>query len=300
MAQATRYDRGSFPIDGRVRVTFTGTRVATGELEHITKEGTVVAHRDERRLNGHVGLSGTPATSLVPVVVFRFDDYPHDASIALDTVTHVEPIVSVDERLLFGATRAIRRRLAEVEALVDTACPTCGAVDGLLLALERSEWEGTDLYVCQWCEARVSERDLAQLRREAEADEPGEDAQVVTFGDQASCASCGTSLVRERDNTGWLDLYGNDHGHTPSEPELVSIPAFAAPVLDEKLTVLAPRAWHARIARLAESTCYGPSYRRAVVDNLRDVDHLVRQGYTALAYDRLVAAERAAGITVAS
>ena len=76
----------------------------------------------------------------------------------------------------------------------------------------------------------------------------------------------------------------------------ITIPAYAAPTLAESLTIEAPAEWHERINVLGRFTCYGPNYRRAVVETLRDLSHQVHGGYTALAYDSLVAAERFAGI----
>lgn len=69
----------------------------------------------------------------------------------------------------------------------------------------------------------------------------------------------------------------------------ITIPAFGA---GENLTLEAPADWHPRIETLAERTVYGPRFSRRVVDSLRDMHATVTGGYTALAYDSLLAAER--------
>lgn len=74
----------------------------------------------------------------------------------------------------------------------------------------------------------------------------------------------------------------------------VTIPAYAASVLDETLTLHAPAVWHERITALSERTCYGPDFSRRVVTHLIDMSDTVRSGYSALAYDHLLAAEAAA------
>lgn len=74
----------------------------------------------------------------------------------------------------------------------------------------------------------------------------------------------------------------------------ITIPANAADTLGEKMTIAAPVAWHARIEALAPRCCYGPQFNRAVLYHLADVDAHVRNGYSTVAYDHLVAAEAAA------
>lgn len=71
----------------------------------------------------------------------------------------------------------------------------------------------------------------------------------------------------------------------------ITIPAYAADTLGETLTVSAPEAWHDRIAALSERVSYGPNYSRSAKDHLLDMSRLVRDGYSAIAYDHLIAAE---------
>lgn len=79
-------------------------------------------------------------------------------------------------------------------------------------------------------------------------------------------------------------------------PDSITFPAFG---IGQTMTVRAPRAWHARISAIAATGCtkYGATYSRWCVDTLQDLHDAVRNGYTAAAYDHLVAAERFAGIT---
>ena len=71
----------------------------------------------------------------------------------------------------------------------------------------------------------------------------------------------------------------------------ITIPAYAADTLGETMTVAAPDAWHDRIEALSVRVSYGPDYSRSAKDHLLDMSRLVRDGYTALAYDHLIAAE---------
>jgi len=77
--------------------------------------------------------------------------------------------------------------------------------------------------------------------------------------------------------------------------EFITIGAYAADTLGETLTAEAPAEWHPRIAALSTACSYGPAYRRAVPGLLADMSRNVRDGYTAIAYDFLLAAERCAG-----
>lgn len=72
----------------------------------------------------------------------------------------------------------------------------------------------------------------------------------------------------------------------------ITIPAYAADTLRESLTIEAPEDWHERIEALSPRCCYGPNYSRSVLSLLKDLDHQVRNGYSVLAYDTLLAAER--------
>jgi len=73
----------------------------------------------------------------------------------------------------------------------------------------------------------------------------------------------------------------------------ITISAYAADTLGETMTVTAPCAWHDRICALSARVSYGPDYSRSAKDHLLDMSRLVRDGYTALAYDHLLAAESA-------
>jgi hypothetical protein len=75
----------------------------------------------------------------------------------------------------------------------------------------------------------------------------------------------------------------------------VTIPAYASATLNESLTFDVPDDWAPRVRALQRHTSYGPEFRRDVVGQLLDMRALIERGYSALAYDCLVAAERAAG-----
>jgi hypothetical protein len=74
----------------------------------------------------------------------------------------------------------------------------------------------------------------------------------------------------------------------------VTIPAYAADTLNETITLHAPDDWHDRIRQLSKRCCYGPNYRRAVLDSLRSMSDRCERGYSVVAYDDLLAAEQAA------
>jgi hypothetical protein len=85
-----------------------------------------------------------------------------------------------------------------------------------------------------------------------------------------------------------------------TEPTSVTVPAFAADTLGETLTVRVPAAWADRVRALGPFCSYGPRFTRGVVEALQDADRCVRNGYSAIAYDHLLAAERRAGIDAES
>jgi hypothetical protein len=77
----------------------------------------------------------------------------------------------------------------------------------------------------------------------------------------------------------------------------ITLPAYAGDTLGETITLHAPEEWHDRLRALAPHLVYGPDYRRAVVFALNEMSRTVAAGYSALAYDYLLAAERATRIT---
>lgn len=52
------------------------------------------------------------------------------------------------------------------------------------------------------------------------------------------------------------------------------IPAYAADTLGETLDLHCAIEWLSRIDNVAEHACYGPNYRRGVVENLRDMSRM--------------------------
>ena len=80
---------------------------------------------------------------------------------------------------------------------------------------------------------------------------------------------------------------------TPLGPGTVTLP-YGGPADNATKTYLAPREWHPRIEALAPCLIYGPAYRRAVVYSLDRMSGTVEAGFSASAYDHLLAAERAA------
>lgn len=74
------------------------------------------------------------------------------------------------------------------------------------------------------------------------------------------------------------------------------LPAYAADTLGESLRVTCHRSWEPRVRALAKFLPYGPEHRRAVVNGLKEMTRNYRAEYTVLAYDNLLAAERAAGV----
>lgn len=81
-----------------------------------------------------------------------------------------------------------------------------------------------------------------------------------------------------------------------TEPTPVTVPAFAADTLGETLTVRVPAAWADRVRALGPFCSYGPRFTRGVVEALQDVDRCVQAGYSVVAFDHLLTAERRAGI----
>lgn len=83
---------------------------------------------------------------------------------------------------------------------------------------------------------------------------------------------------------------------TNTEHDYIEIPAYAADTLGESMTLAAPIEWHERIAALSPFVCYGDSYSRGIKDNLLDMSNTVSTGYSDVAYDYLLNAERRAGV----
>jgi hypothetical protein len=73
--------------------------------------------------------------------------------------------------------------------------------------------------------------------------------------------------------------------------ETVTIPAYAAETLGESITLTCPEDWHDRVRALAPKCQYGPNYSRSILTQLRDMSDCCVRGYSALAYDYLLAAE---------
>lgn len=74
----------------------------------------------------------------------------------------------------------------------------------------------------------------------------------------------------------------------------IRMPAYAADTLNESVVLVAPEDWHPRIVALGPRLCYGPNFSRGVLSELRDMSDTCVRGYSAVAYDHLLAAERIA------
>lgn len=66
--------------------------------------------------------------------------------------------------------------------------------------------------------------------------------------------------------------------------------------IGETMTLNAPPEWHPRIRALSPYVQYGPSYNRWAQVDLQGMSDAIHSGYSLIAYDYLLRAERQAGI----